>query len=187
VLLDEEFERRGCKLVALDDWGDESHEGQLLRFLRGWISKGERLKIAQRTRRGRRQKTKQGYLIAHSTVPFGFKLNGTRDGYVVDEDQMAVVQRIFQLVADGASLHGVKRVLEREGVPSPSGGQAWSRSTLRVFVKRDAYFPHACPEIAALVASGVAERLDPERSYGVSWASRHDWKVLGRERRPDGQ
>ena len=95
--------------------GDESHEGQLLRFLKGWVSKGERLKIAERTRRGRRQKTKQGYLVAPSTVPFGFKLNGTRDGYVVDETQMAVVQRIFQLVVDGASLHGVKRVLEREG------------------------------------------------------------------------
>jgi len=187
MLLDDEFERHGCKLVALDDWGDESHEGQLLRFLKGWVSKGERLKIAERTRRGRRQKTKQGYLVAPSTVPFGFKLNGRRDGYVVDEDQMAVVRRIFQLVADGASLHGVKRILEREGVPSPSGGQAWSRSTLRVFVKRDAYFPHTCSEVAALVAPGVAERLDPERSYGISWASRHDWKVLGRERRPDGR
>jgi hypothetical protein len=53
-------------------------------------------------------------------------------------------------------------------------------------VKRDAYFPHTCSEVAALVAPGVAERLDAERSYGVSWASRHDWKVLGRERRPDG-
>lgn len=60
MLLDDEFERHGCNLVALDDWGDESHEGQLLRFLKGWVSKGERLKIAERTRRGRRQKTKQG-------------------------------------------------------------------------------------------------------------------------------
>src|SRR5918997_4510071 len=81
ALLDEEFERAGARLVALDDWGDGSHEGQLLKYLRGWVSKGERLKIAERTRRGRRQKTKQGYLVAPSTVPFGFKLNGSRDGY----------------------------------------------------------------------------------------------------------
>ncbi len=40
ALLDEEFERFGTRLVALDDWGDDSHEGQLLRFLKGWVSKG---------------------------------------------------------------------------------------------------------------------------------------------------
>ena len=187
ALLDEEAERHGARWVALDDWGDGSHEGQLLKYLRGWVSKGERLKIAERTRRGRRQKTKQGYLVAPSTVPFGFELNQARDAYLVHEKHMAVVRRIFQLVADGASLHGVKRALEGEGVPSPSGGPRWSRSTLRVLVRRDAYFPHTYSEVAKLVAPGIAERLDPERSYGVAWASRHDWKVLARERRPDGR
>jgi hypothetical protein len=38
----------------------------------------------------------------------------------------------------------------------------------------------------ALVVPSVAEKLDPERSYGVAWASRHDWRVLGRQRQPDG-
>ena len=46
MLLHDEFERRGCKLIALDDWGDDSHERQLLKFMKGWVSKGERLKIA---------------------------------------------------------------------------------------------------------------------------------------------
>jgi hypothetical protein len=57
---------------------------------------------------------------------------------------------------------------------------------LRDFLRKDAYFPHSFAEISALVAPGVASRLDPEESYGVAWASRHDWRVLGRERRPDG-
>ena len=39
----------------------------------------------------------------------------------------------------------------------------------------------------ALVAPGVAAQLDLECTYGVVWASRHDWKVLGRERQPDGR
>jgi site-specific DNA recombinase len=121
ALLDEEFERVGAQLAALDDWGDDSHEGQLLKFLKGWVSKGERLKIAERTRRGRRQKAKQGLLVAPSTVPFGFKLNETRDGYEVDKETMWVVRRVFQEVADGAGLYHVKRALEAEAVPSPSG------------------------------------------------------------------
>src|SRR5215204_158827 len=142
ALLDEEFERFGTRLIALDDWGDDSHEGQLLKFLKGWVSKGERLKIAERTRRGRRQKAKQGLLVAPSTVPYGFQLNGARDAYLVEEVQMATVRRVFQMVANGAGLYQVKRTLEAEAVPSPSGGRHWSRSTLRTFVRKDAYFPH---------------------------------------------
>lgn len=186
ALLDEEFERFGTRLIALDDWGAESHEGQLLKFLKGWVSKGERLKIAERARRGKRQKAKQGLLVAPSTVPYGFRLNEARDAYLVQDAQMATVRRIFQMVADGASLYGVKRALEAEAVPSPSGGRLWNRSTLRDFLKRDAYFPHTSAEVSTLVAPPVAAGLDPERSYGVVWASRHDWRVLGRKRRPDG-
>ncbi len=29
-------------------------------------------------------------------------------------------------------------------------------------------------------------RLDKDASYGITWSGRHDWKVLGRKRRPDG-
>src|SRR5919112_1985936 len=64
MLLDDEFERRGCKLIALDDWGDDSHEGQLLKFMKGWVAKGERLKTAERSRRGKLQKARQGKVIA---------------------------------------------------------------------------------------------------------------------------
>jgi hypothetical protein len=45
---------------------------------------------------------------------------------------------------------------------------------LRDFLRKDAYFPHTFAEISALVSPEVAARLDPERSYGVAWASRHD-------------
>ena len=186
MLLDDEFDRRGCRLMALDDWGDESHEGQLLRFLKGWVSKGERLKIAERTRRGRRQKSKQGLLVAPSTTPFGFRLNEARDAYLIHEGQMATIRHIFQMVANGTALYAVKRALETDAVPSPSGGLRWSRSTLRDFLRKDAYFPHTYEEVVALVAPGVAARLDKDKWYCIAWASRHDWKVLGRERRADG-
>lgn len=186
LLLDEEFDKRGCRLQALDGWGDDSHEGQLLKFLRGWVSQGERLKIAERTRRGKRQKTKQGRLSAPSTVPYGFRLNPERDGYLGDEKQMAVVRRIFQMVADGAGLRGAKRALESEGVPSPAGDKLWNRTTIRGIIKKDAYYPHSHAEAQHLVTPDVAARLDPELSYGIAWASRHSWKVVRRERRPDG-
>ena len=119
-------------------------------------------------------------------MPYGFRLNEARDGYLVEEEQMETIRRVFQMVADGTGLYAVKRALEAGRVPSPSGGSRWSRSTLRDFLRKDAYFPHTFAEVAALVAPGVAARLDKDKEYGVAWASRHDWRVLGRERRADG-
>ena len=186
MLLEEEFEKRGCGLRALDDWGDDTHEGHLLKFLKGWVSKGERLKIAERTRRGRRQKSKQGLLVVPSTLPYGFRLNEAWDAYLLHEEEAAVIRRVFQMVADGSGMRGVKRTLENEGIPTPGGGKFWSRVTLRGFVERDAFFPHSFAEVSALVPEGVAARLNPDRSYGVVWYGKHDWKVLGRERREGG-
>jgi DNA invertase Pin-like site-specific DNA recombinase len=48
AFLDGEFERFGTRLVALDGWGDTTHKGELLKFLRAWVSKGEHLKIGER-------------------------------------------------------------------------------------------------------------------------------------------
>src|SRR3712207_8464892 len=44
-------------------WGDDTHEGELLKFLKGWVSKGERLKIAERSRRGMLRKAREGKVI----------------------------------------------------------------------------------------------------------------------------
>ena len=52
AFLDEEFERFGTRLLALDDWGDNTHEGELLKYLKDCVSIVERLKIAERSSRG---------------------------------------------------------------------------------------------------------------------------------------
>jgi hypothetical protein len=59
-------------------------------------------------------------LIPSPTPDYGFDYNGTRDNYVVDEEKMQVVLRIFRMVgAEGDSLNGVKKTFDREGIPTP--------------------------------------------------------------------
>ena len=186
ALLDDDFEGRGTQLLALDDWGDGTHEGELLKYLKGWVSKGERLKIADRTRRGKRQKAREGKVVAPRKVAYGFKLSDTRDGYVVDEEKMGFVRRVFHEVAGGASLYAVKRALEVDKIATPSGGTEWSRSTLREMVMKDAYFPHTFEEVKELVKPEVAGRLDHQKAHGIWWASRHDIKVVGRKKKTGG-
>jgi site-specific DNA recombinase len=173
-LLRKEFEEHGCKIRALNDRGDDSPEGELTDGILDQLAKYERAKIAERTRRGKIRKLKEGKLLAAGPRPrFGFDFDTERTGYLVDEEQMRVVRRIFEMVGGQAvSLHTVRKTLEREGVPAPNGGVYWSRTTIKNIVLDDVYRPHTLEELKMYVSPQVSARLDPELRYGISWWGR---------------
>jgi site-specific DNA recombinase len=171
-LLAEEFAHQGCRLIALNAQVDDSPEGELHGGMLDIIAAWERKKIAERTRRGKLQKARQGKVVATHRPPFGFSYNATRDNCVVKPDEMWVVRRIFQMVAEGAAINGVRKALDREGVPTPGGARFWSEAMLRKILKNDLYRAHTYPELEALVSPEVAASLDPDGRYGVSWFGR---------------
>jgi site-specific DNA recombinase len=171
-LLKREFEEYGTKIRALNDRGDESPEGELTDAILDQLAKFERAKTAERTRRGRLRKAREGKVIAGRSPRYGFKLNASRDGYEVAEKQMRVVHRIFRDVAEGTTLRAIAQALEREGVPTPRGARFWDRSFFRTCVLDDIYCPHSFEEVAAAVSPDVAARLDPSKSYGLWWFNR---------------
>src|SRR3990170_3258998 len=77
-LLRREFEEHGTKIRALNDRGDESPEGELTDGILDQLAKFERAKIAERTRRGRMRKAREGKVLATHAPRYGFKLNATR-------------------------------------------------------------------------------------------------------------
>jgi site-specific DNA recombinase len=175
-LLRREFEEYETKLRALNDHGDDSPEGQLTDGILDQLAKYERAKIAERSRRGRLRKAREGKLLRNGRAHYGFQHDDSGDAYVIHVQEMAVVHRIFRMVAEGETLFGVKRALEREGVAPPAngekGGRYWSSSYLRKLVLEDVYKPHSYSEIEALVAPEVAARLDKSESYGIFWFNR---------------
>jgi hypothetical protein len=89
----------------------------------------------------------------------------------VDEDKMVVVRRVFRMVgAEGMVLNAARCVLEKEGIPTPSGRRVWSRQYLRDCIYDDAYLSHTFEEISRLVTPEVAASLDSSRHYEV-WRS----------------
>jgi site-specific DNA recombinase len=103
----------------LNDKGDDSPEGELTDGILDQLAKYERAKTAERTRRGKLQRAREGKIVAVRRVRYGFRLNRTRDGYLIDEATMSTVRRIFYMVAQGATLHGVAQTLNHEGLQPP--------------------------------------------------------------------
>ena len=87
-LLRREFEEQGVEIRSLNDRGDESPEGELTDGILDQLAKYERAKLAERSRRGKLRKAREGKIVA--TRPhYGFDYNDARDGYVVDPEKCA--------------------------------------------------------------------------------------------------
>ena len=175
-LLRKELEGHGCKLRALNDRGDGSPEGELTDGILDQLAKFERAKIAERTRRGKLQKAREGRVVA-STPNYGFRLDAAGDGLVVYEPEMLVVEKIFRMAAAGLGLRATQSRLRAEGVPSPKGGRTWALRVLRRLLQSDVYLPRAYEEIANLVSPQALARLDPGKEYGVQWYNRQKVSV----------
>src|ERR671916_968628 len=120
-LLRREFDEHGTKIRALNDRGDDSPEGELTDGILDQLGKYERAKIAERSRRGKRRKVREGKIVAGPAPSYGFRFNAARDGYEVDNEAMVVVSRIFRMVgAEGASLRRVVTALNSEGIKRPA-------------------------------------------------------------------
>jgi site-specific DNA recombinase len=171
AMLDSEFEQHGCRLIALDDWGDDSYEGELLKYVRGWKSKGERLEIAKRTRRGRWQRAREGKILPTRYPPYGFRYDKEAATYKVDPVTMTHARRIFQMVGEqGTSLTAVKNAFEDEGIPKPGDGKYWDISMIRHMLEHDVYLTRPYEEVRELVPPGV--KLEPGHGYSIYWYNR---------------
>jgi site-specific DNA recombinase len=172
-LLRREFEEHGTKIRALNDRGDDSPEGDLTDGILDQLAKYERAKMAERSRRGKLRKAREGKVIAgrmahHGSARYGFTFNDARDAMVVDEEKMAVVRRIFRMVGvEGQPIFAAKRMLDAAGVPTATGKPRWSASMIRDIISSDVYRPHSFEEVEPLVSPEVAARLDPQQSYGL--------------------
>ena len=186
--LKNEFKRRGVELVALDSITEDTPYGELLENTLDNFSEFERFMIADRMRRGKRSKAKQGKLIASPQSDYGFRYNETRDGYEVDELRMALVRRVFRMVGvEGMTLNAVGARLQAEGMPAPRGGRTWNRPTLRKFILSDVYLRHSYEEVAKIVSGEVAATLDPSAHYGISWYGKQRHTYTREVRVKDGK
>ena len=85
-LLGREFEEHETKMRALNDRGDDSAEGELMNGILDQLAKFERAKTAERTRRGKLRKAREGNVVNAKRTRYGFKANAEGTSYEVDEE-----------------------------------------------------------------------------------------------------
>lgn len=143
AIIAEECERAGVELVFVTEPLDNTPEGALIRYVKGYAADIEREKIRERNMRGKHAHVRAGNAQTWGFPPLGYRTERQIDPEnpsgrprtvrVIDEDEAALIRRIFRMVADqGLSLSEVVDRLNAEGIPSPGSdrygrrGPDWS-------------------------------------------------------------
>ncbi|CAA9293540.1 MAG: site-specific recombinases [uncultured Chloroflexi bacterium] len=114
-----EADHAGVAVEFVSEPLDNSPEGQLIRFVRGYAAKVEHEKIRERSMRGRRARVVSGKLLPGARPLYGYRFTADRAAYEVDESTAPIVRRMFAAVAAGQTLRAIAASLTADGVPTP--------------------------------------------------------------------
>ncbi len=112
--------------------------GELLLTIMSSLAQEESRSISQNCTWGQRKRFADG----KATVPFGRFLGydrGSDGNLVINEEQAAVVRRIYGLFLQGHSPHGIAKLLTAEGIPTPGGMDVWPSSTVKSILTNEKY------------------------------------------------
>ena len=145
VLLIDEFQRAGAKVVFLNRKLGSTPEDELLLQVQGVVAEYERAKIMERCRRGKRHAAQMGAVSALSGAPYGYRYVRKQEGggqarYEVLPEQAQVVRQIFTWIGqERATIGEVCRRLQQAGVLTQTGKTVWDRSTVWGMLQNPAY------------------------------------------------
>ena len=129
---------------------DNTPEGQVIRFVRGYAAKVEAEKIRERSIRRKRARIQAGKIHNYGPELYGYwrdKAAGTRTIY---EPEAAIVQHIFHWYVDEhLAFRAIVRRLNDQGIPSPAVNKIryadpdrrprWGRSQLLRMLREPTY------------------------------------------------
>ena len=147
MLLQEEFARQGARIVFVQEPDDATPQGMLLRQMLSAISEYERTQIAERSRRGKIHRARQGSLNMISRPPYGYRLIRKTEAcgarLEIDEAEASVVRHIYDLyVREGLKMNAVSRRLDAGGI-RPRHAERWPTATVAVILRNEAYVGRA--------------------------------------------
>ncbi len=113
-------------------------KGELLLTIMSSLAQEESRSISENCTWGQRKRFADGKV----TVPFGRFLGYDRgeDGnLVINEEQAAIVRRIYGLFLQGRSPYAIAKILMADGIPSPGGKKTWASGTVKSILTNEKY------------------------------------------------
>jgi site-specific DNA recombinase len=149
VLLTEELSRCGVETIFLKSPAGGSPEDQLVVQFQGMIAEYERAQIAERSRRGKRHKAREGVVSVLCGAPYGYRYVKKTDTsaayYQVIESEAGVVRMVFEMYTkERLNIRAIARSLNERGIPTRTGKTRWERSTVWGILRNPAYQGKAC-------------------------------------------
>ena len=116
-----EADHAGVDIEFVSEPLDNSPEGQLIRFVRGYAAKVEHEKIRERTLRGVTARVKSGRPMSGARILYGYLWNADRTAYTPSPATAPIVRRVFAESLAGTSARIIAQRLTAEGIPTPTG------------------------------------------------------------------
>ncbi len=163
VILMQELEKHGVSLEAVTETVDNSEVGKLVFYIKGYAAKLDAERRRDATGRGKRAMLKSGKLPQGTGIGiYGYKWLKDYKKRIPLEHEAKIVQRMFEMVAQGNSCFKIARTLNEESVPTKAG-KKWEARTVSRIVRNPAY-----TGITYFgVTSGKEHKATPKESWHV--------------------
>jgi site-specific DNA recombinase len=172
VLLLEEFRRAGCEVAFLHRPISDDPNDQLLLQIQGAIAEYERAVLAERFRRGKLQKARDGH-IPSAKAPYGYRYEPRRDAVparlVVDEAEADMVRQLHAWVMEeGLTVRQCVKRLNAGPWVTRSGRQQWAPSVVHHVLSDPVYTGTAYANRFEYVVPKKARRRSPRSGERTS-------------------
>lgn len=138
-IIAEECAKRDVELIFVLEPLDNSPEGALIRYVKGYAAQIERERIKERTLRGKRTRARMGFLVqATGKGIYGYHYVPQTKKRAINEAEAQVVRRIFDACVQGASCYSIAVALNIDGIPAFGGGP-WHPRTISRMLKNPSY------------------------------------------------
>ena len=134
VLLLEEFRRAGCEVAFLHHPISDDPNDQLLLQIQGAIAEYERAVLAERFRRGKLQKARDGHILS-AKAPYGYRYLPRCDAVparlVIDDAEADMVRQLHTwVIREGLTVRQCMKRLNAGPWMTRSGRRQWSSSVV---------------------------------------------------------
>lgn len=144
ILLDE-FRANDVTVIFQNSPQPQTPTEHLLLQMQGVFAEYERAQIAERSRRGKLHRAKNGHVSVFSHAPYGYRYISSKTKelpayFEVIDREANVVKLVFNLyVKERVSISKICEHLSNQGISTHKGFKKWSRSVIAGMLKNSAY------------------------------------------------